>query len=352
MTRPTRLSVCRRSESGPRRGTYCFGRSCPKSRRTSGRSRTPSPPASTTAQIGEAGETRSSALGVSRAQAVVGFMGSPGAGTGRPEWGYAAAGTVGGFDFWGPAAVRDYPRRVPGRYLPPETPLGRGPPASLDDGVGAYQDRLRNHHAQRSSGLHVDHQIEPGRLLNGQIGGLGAAQERPVGSSASAAAHRLDAEPVLAGETPRIAHSDVDPERLLKWIGSRRSRPVLDVIAHHRIDGDGLRGRAELEKKVGLSWFLSAGRRDERRTHEQHCDIRDRAGCVHVTTLPDVESTLVDPSRHPMYLPRSPRPTRAPARGPGAERRVKRRPSALKSCTHGRIVRSPASRETSAPHRR
>src|SRR5262245_60242496 len=159
MTRPTRLSVCRRSESGPRRGTYCFGRSCPKSRRTSGRSRTPSPPASTTAQIGEAGETRSSALGVSRAQAVVGFMGAPGAGTGRPEWGYAAAGTLRGFDFWGPAAIRDSPRRVPGRYLTPETPLGRGPPVSLDDGVGAYQDRLRNHHAQRSSALHVDHQL-------------------------------------------------------------------------------------------------------------------------------------------------------------------------------------------------
>jgi hypothetical protein len=121
-----------------------------------------------------------------------------------------------------------------------------------------------------------------------------------VGSSASATAHRLDAKPVLAGETSRIAHSDVDPERLLEWIGSGRSRPVLDVIAHHRIDGDGLRGRAELEKKVGLGRLLSAGRRDERRAHEQHCDIRDRAGCVHVTTLPDVESTLVDPRRHPM----------------------------------------------------
>src|SRR5262245_63183084 len=157
-------------------------------------------------------------------------------------------------------------------------------------------------------------------LLNGQIGGLGAAQERPVGSSASAAAHRLDAEPVLAGETPRIAHSDVDPERLLKWIGSRRSRPVLDVIAHHRIDGDGLRGRAELEKKVGLSWFLSAGRSDERRTHEQRYDIRDRAGYVHVTTLPDVESTLVDPSRHPMYLPGH-RAQHQPRHGPSQPKR-------------------------------
>src|SRR5215470_10426837 len=70
-----------------------------------------------------------------------------------------------------------YPRREPGRYLTSEMPLGRGPPVSLDDGVGAYQDRLRNCHAQRSSGLHVDHQLEPGRLLDGKIGGLGAVQE-------------------------------------------------------------------------------------------------------------------------------------------------------------------------------
>src|SRR5262249_55771257 len=74
-----------------------------------------------------------------------------------------------------------FPRGEPGRYLTPETPLGRGPPVSLDDGVGAYQDRLWNCRARRSSGLHVDHQLEPGRLLDGKIGGLGAVQLDQLG---------------------------------------------------------------------------------------------------------------------------------------------------------------------------
>src|SRR5262245_16812018 len=70
-----------------------------------------------------------------------------------------------------------FPRGEPWRYLTPETPLGRGPPLTLADAFGAYKDRLWNCHAQRSSGLHVDHQLEPGRLLDGKIGGLGAVQE-------------------------------------------------------------------------------------------------------------------------------------------------------------------------------
>jgi hypothetical protein len=50
-----------------------------------------------------------------------------------------------------------------------------------------------------------------------------------------------------------------------------------------------------------LGRFLSAGGRDEERSHEQHCDTSDRPRCVHATTLPDVESTPVDPSRHPLH---------------------------------------------------
>src|SRR4030095_7751218 len=96
-----------------------------------GRSRTPSPPASTTAQIGATGETRSSALGVSRAQAVVGFMYVPWAGTGPSRWGCAAVGTRRGLDFWGTAAIRESLDATPGRYLT------RRSAGSLDHGVGA-----------------------------------------------------------------------------------------------------------------------------------------------------------------------------------------------------------------------
>jgi hypothetical protein len=47
---PTRSRVWRSSVRPPKIGTYCFGRSSPRAERTRGRRRTPSPPASTTAQ--------------------------------------------------------------------------------------------------------------------------------------------------------------------------------------------------------------------------------------------------------------------------------------------------------------
>jgi hypothetical protein len=39
------------------------------------------------------------------------------------------------------------------------------------------QDRLRNRHAERLRRLHVDDQLELGRLLDRQIGGLGALED-------------------------------------------------------------------------------------------------------------------------------------------------------------------------------
>ena len=50
---------------------------------------------------------------------------------------------------------------------------------SGDDPLGAQQQRLRNLEAQRPCGLHIDHQIEPGELLDGQIGRLGTL-EQPI----------------------------------------------------------------------------------------------------------------------------------------------------------------------------
>src|SRR5262249_60273273 len=42
---------------------------------------------------------------------------------------------------------------------------------------------------------------------------------------------------------------------------------------------------------------------------EQHEHLPALTGFVQATTLPHVESTLVAPTRHPMSLPRPPRPT-------------------------------------------
>src|SRR6516165_10005216 len=51
------------------------------------------------------------------------------------------------------------------------------PGASLDDLVGASEDRGRNREAEFFSGFEIDHQLEPRRLLHRQIGGLGAVED-------------------------------------------------------------------------------------------------------------------------------------------------------------------------------
>jgi hypothetical protein len=55
------------------------------------------------------------------------------------------------------------------------TPSCRSP-ASLDDLVGAGEQRLWDHYAQRLGGLEIDDQLKRGWLLDGQIGRLGALQ--------------------------------------------------------------------------------------------------------------------------------------------------------------------------------
>jgi len=44
----------------------------------------------------------------------------------------------------------------------------------FDDLVGEVEDRGRDRQAERLGGLQVDDQLEPRRLLNGQVRGLGA----------------------------------------------------------------------------------------------------------------------------------------------------------------------------------
>src|SRR5215218_8023433 len=49
--------------------------------------------------------------------------------------------------------------------------------ASFDDLVGARENRWRDRQPERLRGLQVDHQLESGRLLHRQVGGLGAFQD-------------------------------------------------------------------------------------------------------------------------------------------------------------------------------
>jgi hypothetical protein len=125
-----------------------------------------------------------------------------------------------------------------------------------------------------------------------------SARPRLARPSAGSAADRPVVESILAREASLIAHTDVDPKGLAERISAGRRRPVLDVIARARFDGNRLRRSAELEKQVGLRRVLGTGGRDEGRAHQQHRDTRGRSRCVHATPLTHFESTPASPDRH------------------------------------------------------
>ena len=52
----------------------------------------------------------------------------------------------------------------------------RRPKRSLDDLVGAGEDRWWYGEAKRLGGLQIDNQLKPGRLLDREIGRLGAVE--------------------------------------------------------------------------------------------------------------------------------------------------------------------------------
>src|SRR6516165_9685476 len=72
-----------------------------------------------------------------------------------------------------PSAVRA--RRAPGSSHNPAGARTRG--VSLDDLVGASEDRWRDRYPEHGRSLHVYHQLELGRLLDRNIHGLCAAQD-------------------------------------------------------------------------------------------------------------------------------------------------------------------------------
>src|SRR5207245_1727759 len=63
-----------------------------------------------------------------------------------------------------------------GTRSPPDYSPGRAW-LLLDHLVGASDDGLRDRKAEGLGGLEVDHQLELGRLLDGQVGGLRAFQD-------------------------------------------------------------------------------------------------------------------------------------------------------------------------------
>src|SRR3989442_15540208 len=78
-----------------------------------------------------------------------------------------------------PHSATPFPPAAPRRRAarpPAKTPARKETCAgsSLDDLVGPDQQRLGNRQAERPGGLEVDDQLELGRLLDGEIGRLGA----------------------------------------------------------------------------------------------------------------------------------------------------------------------------------
>src|SRR5206468_4630979 len=104
--------------------------------------------------------------------------------------------------------------RAPPSARRPAPASARG--VSFDDLVGAAKDRLRNGQPQRLGSLEVDDQLEFGRLLDRQVGRLGAGENPPRISANLAPNGRLarsitDQSAELGGLTPLIDRRNGKP---------------------------------------------------------------------------------------------------------------------------------------------
>src|SRR5438270_7576002 len=116
--------------------------------------------------------------------------------------------------------------------------------SSLDNLVGAYQHRLRHGEAERLGGLEVDDQLEGRRVLDRQIGGLGALEDlsRVSADQAKGRSEACSIADQAAGSgefTPRIDRRN--------GMARCQRHQLLAPAAQERIRADDERGSMQLD---------------------------------------------------------------------------------------------------------
>jgi hypothetical protein len=104
-------------------------------------------------------------------------------------------------------------------------------PVSLDDLVGAGEDRRRDRQPERLRGVEIDDQLEGGRLLDRQVGRLGAA-EGPADVTANLAVDASEARPVADQATDLNELAEIVYRR--NGITRRRRRELVAMAREGR----------------------------------------------------------------------------------------------------------------------